>query len=160
MPKALDMVRDTARFGWSASSSSADGVPTRRNSPYASSTTTTQPPGTSSAAARTRSTVVSGNAVPVGLFGLASRTTDGRCSASTSTAWAGSSVKSSARRPTTQAVDVSRAYSGYIEYVGAKDTAVRPGPPNAWSRWSITSFEPFAAQTCDASTATPDSRTR
>src|SRR5665648_1301946 len=49
IPNALDMVRLTARFGYSASSSSADGVPARRNSPYASSTTTTQPPGTSSA---------------------------------------------------------------------------------------------------------------
>ena len=47
MPNALDMVRLTARFGCSASSSNADGVPARRNSPYASSTTTTQPPGTS-----------------------------------------------------------------------------------------------------------------
>ena len=43
---------------------------------------------------------------------------------------------------------VSRAYSGYIEYVGAKLSAVRPGPPKAWSSWSITSLEPLAAHTC------------
>jgi hypothetical protein len=40
-------------------------------------------------------------------------------------------VKSAARGPVTQAVNVSRQYSGYIEYVGAKPSAVRPGPPNA-----------------------------
>ncbi len=43
---------------------------------------------------------------------------------------------------------VSRAYSGYIEYVGAKLSAVRPGPPKAWSSCSITSLEPLAAHTC------------
>ncbi len=59
-----------------------------------------------------------------------------------------SSEKSSARRPATQRVLVSRAYSGYIEYVGAKLTAVRPGPPKAWSSCSMTSLEPLAAQTC------------
>ena len=47
----------------------------------------------------------------------------------------------------TQVVIASRAYSGYIEYVGANETAVRPGPPKAWSSWSITSFDPLAAQT-------------
>ena len=57
----------------------------------------------------------SGNAVPVGLFGEASSTTDGWCSAITSRASARSIVKSSARRPTTHRECVSRAYSGYIE---------------------------------------------
>lgn len=95
--------------------------------------------------------------MPVGLFGLASRTTDGCSRAITSRACSGSSVKSSARRPTTQAVWVSRAYSGYIEYVGAKETAVRPGPPKACSTWSMISFEPFAAQSWSAPSATPAS---
>ena len=63
-------------------------------------------------------------------------------------AWSRSSEKSSSRWPTTQSVLVSRAYSGYIEYVGAKLSAVRPGPAYAWSSWSITSLEPFAAHTC------------
>ena len=61
-------------------------------------------------------------------------------------------MKSSARRPSTQVVEVSRAYSGYIEYVGAKLTAVRPGPPKAWSSCSITSLEPLAAHTCSGRT--------
>src|SRR3954454_17588409 len=125
------MVRLTARCGWSASSSSADGVPDRRNSPEASLTTPTQPPGTAAAASSTATTVEAGSAVPVGLFGLASSTTDGACCAIAARATSGSTLKSSSRRPVTQAVDVSRAYSGYIEYVGAKDSAVRPGPPNA-----------------------------
>ena len=57
-------------------------------------------------------------------------------------------MKSSSRRPSTQVVLVSRAYSGYIEYVGAKLSAVRPGPPKACSSCSITSLEPLAAHTC------------
>ena len=42
-------------------------------------------------------------------------TTDGRCSPITSRACPTSRVKSSRRRPTTQPVIASRAYSGYIE---------------------------------------------
>ena len=68
--------------------------------------------------------------MPVGLFGEASSTTEGWCSAIVSSAASRSMLKSSARRPVTHRVWVSRAYSGYIEYVGANDTAVRPGPPN------------------------------
>ena len=70
-----------------------------------------------------------GSAVPVGLLGLGSSTTAGRCSLDQRAGRASrSSVKSSSRWPTTQSVLVSRAYSGYIEYVGAKLSAVRPGP--------------------------------
>ena len=43
-------------------------------------------------------------------------------------AWSRSRVKSSSRRPSTHSVTVSRAYSGYMEYVGANDSASRPGP--------------------------------
>src|SRR5262249_45383218 len=119
---AFDIVRDTARFGYVGSSETALGVPARRNSAYASSTTTTDP---SAAACATIASVTSiGNAVPVGLFGEASSTTDGRCREIAAIALLRSSVKSSARRPVTHAVLVSRAYSGYIEYVGANDSAV------------------------------------
>ncbi len=137
------MVRVTISRGWAGSRLSALGVPSRRNSPYASSTTTM--PG---AAAQMRSTTSSGSAVPVGLFGVASRTTAGRCCSIWASACSGSTVKSSSRRPVTQVVQVSRAYSGYMEYVGAKDSAVRPGPPKACRICSITSLEPFAAHTC------------
>ena len=44
---------------------------------------------------------------------------------------------------------------GYIEYVGAKLSATRPGPPKACSSWSITSLEPLAAQTCSGGDAVP-----
>ena len=88
--------------------------------------------------------------MPVGLFGLGSSTTAGRCLSISVPAWSRSSEKSSSRWPTTQSVLVSRAYSGYIEYVGAKLSAVRPGPAYAWSSCSITSLEPLAAQTCSA----------
>ena len=44
-------------------------------------------------------------------------------------------------------VKVSRAYSGYMEYVGVNVSADRPGPPKARNRWCITSFDPFAAHT-------------
>ncbi len=84
----------------------------------------------------------------MGLFGEGSSTTLGRCSSTTATAWSTSRLKSSSRWPTTQRVIASRAYSGYIEYVGAKDTAVRPGPPKACRICSITSLDPFAAHTC------------
>jgi hypothetical protein len=62
-----------------------------------------------------RSIDASGVRWPVGLFGEASSTTDGRCREIAAIALLRSSVKSSARRPVTQAVFVSRAYSGYIE---------------------------------------------
>lgn len=150
---ALLMVRLTARLPYRGSSSRALGVPVRRNSPYASSTTTTAFP----AASRTASTVASGSAVPVGLFGLVSRTTDGRCRRICSRAWSRSIVKSVSRWPVTHVVRVSRAYSGYIEYVGAKLSAVRPGPPKACSTCSITSLDPLAAQTCSGARSAPDS---
>ncbi len=104
----------------------------------------TSTPGTTSSS---DSTVPSGSAVPVGLFGDGSSTTLGWYSSMTSRAWPTSRVKSSSRAPVTQPVTVSRAYSGYIEYVGANETAARPGPPNACSRCSITSLDPLAAHT-------------
>ncbi len=55
---------------------------------------------------------------------------------------------------------MSRAYSGYIEYVGAKLSATRPGPPKACSSCSITSLEPFAAHTCSTRTPCGVSRER
>jgi hypothetical protein len=154
------MVRLTARCGWSASRVSAESTPSRRNSAYASSTTTTQPPGTSAAASSTSRTTSSSSEVPVGLFGLVSSTTEGCSAAISARACAGSTSNCSVRRPATQRVWVSRAYSGYIEYVGAKDSAVRPGPPKAWSTCSMTSFDPFAAHTCSGATRTPDSTAR
>ncbi len=85
--------------------------------------------------------------VPVGLFGEHSSTIEG-CSRSINSSAAGrSSTKSPSRRPVTHRVCVSRAYSGYIEYVGANDTAVRPGPPKACISCNMISFEPFAAHT-------------
>ncbi len=101
----------------------------------------------------TASTVASGRAVPVGLLGLVSRTTEGRWRRTCSRAWSTSTVKSSSRRPVTHVVRVSRAYSGYIEYVGAKLRAVRPGPPKACSTWSMTSLDPLAAHTCSGSSS-------
>ena len=59
-------------------------------------------------------------------------------------------MKSSRRGNVVHAVWVSRAYSGYIEYVGANDSTLRPGPPNAISTCSITSLLPLAAQTLSA----------
>ena len=55
---------------------------------------------------------------------------------------------------------MSRAYSGYIEYVGAKLSAVRPGPPKACSSCSITSLEPLAAHTCSGAMPCGVSRDR
>ena len=66
--------------------------------------------------------------MPVGLLGEGSSTTAGRCSSTSARARSRSSEKSSSRWPTTHSVLVSRAYSGYIEYVGAKLSATRPGP--------------------------------
>ena len=139
------MVRLTASRGRPGSRSSALGVPVRANSWYASSTTTT--PGLASTSATTTSV---GRAVPVGLFGLVTSTTSGRVSRIAATAASGSMVKSSARGKVTKAEWVSRAYSGYIEYVGAKLSTVRPGPANACSTWSITSLLPLAAHTLSA----------
>ena len=82
----------------------------------------------SPAASQSIPTASGGSAVPVGLLGQGSSTTAGRCRWMSVPARSRSSEKSSSRWPTTQSVLVSRAYSGYIEYVGAKLTAVRPGP--------------------------------
>ena len=112
-------------------------------------------PSCRAAAAHTAVTVAGGRAVPVGLFGDGSSTTAGRCSSITATAWSTSREKSSSRWPTTQPVIASRAYSGYIEYVGANETATRPGPPKACRICSITSLEPFAAHTCSGVTPCP-----
>ena len=57
----------------------------------------------------------SGRAVPVGLFGEASRRTAGRSRRMTSSTPDASRAKSSRRRPVTHRELVSRAYSGYIE---------------------------------------------
>ncbi len=93
--------------------------------------------------------------MPVGLFGLGSSTTAGRSSAMVAAAPSRSRVKSWARCACTQVVEVLRAYSGYIEYVGEKPSARRPGPPKACSSCSITSLEPLAAQTCSTATSKP-----
>ncbi len=71
------------------------------------------------------------------------------------TAASGSMVKSSRRGNVVQAVWVSRAYSGYIEYVGANDSTERSGPPNAISTCSITSLLPLAAHTWSAVSPCP-----
>ena len=86
-------------------------MPARRNSPYASSTTTIPSP----AASQSMETASGGSAVPVGLLGLGSSTTEGRRSSTSRRAASRSRVKSSSRRPTTHSVIASRAYSGYIE---------------------------------------------
>ena len=122
-------------------------MPARRNSAYASSITTT--PG---AMAQSSLITSCGRAVPVGLLGDGSRITLGWCASTRRRASSMSKLKSSWRRPATQVVMASRAYSGYIEYVGANETAVRPGPPKACRICSITSLEPFAAHTCSGLT--------
>ena len=93
--------------------------------------------------------------MPVGLLGDGSSTTDGCRSSTSSRAWSRSRLKSLSRCPVTHSVTLSRAYSGYIEYVGAKLSATRPGPPKAWSSWSITSLDPLAAHTCSGRTPWP-----
>ena len=78
-------------------------------------------------------------AVPVGLFGEVRITTDGARLDEVRWPRGRSIVKSLgpvAGHP--PGVGMSRAYSGYIEYVGANDTAVRPGPPKASSSCSMT----------------------
>ena len=44
---------------------------------------------------------------------------------------------------------------GCIEYAGVNPSAVRPGPPNAWSRCRSTSLLPLPAQTCSGVTSVP-----
>ena len=131
--------------------------PARRNSAYASSITTTPVAPGWSISAHSSPITSCGSAVPVGLFGEGSRITLGWCSSTSRRASSRSKLKSSWRRPATQVVIASRAYSGYIEYVGANETAVRPGPPNACRICSITSLEPFAAHTCSGATGKPAS---
>jgi hypothetical protein len=69
-------------------------------------------------------------------------------------------VKSIRRWPCAQPVPVPAEMIGCIEYDGVKPSAVRPAPPNACRICCSTSLEPFAAQTCPASTVTPDVRVR
>jgi hypothetical protein len=143
MANAFDIVRVTISRGWRGSSVSADGVPSRANSAYASSTTTM--PG---AASRIASTVSSGWAVPVGLLGEVTNTTSGRCSSIAATALPGSSEKSSSREARIHSVPVPVVMIGCIEYEGSNPSASRPGPPNACRIcWRI-SLEPLAAHTC------------
>ena len=93
-------------------------------------------------------------AVPVGLLGDVRMTMSGFPPISAATAMAASRLKS-ARRPTVRyLVKVSRAYCSYMEYVGENDIASRPGPPNAEKMCSMTSLEPLAGHTLDASTLT------
>ena len=98
--------------------------------------------------------------VPVGLFGLVSSTIAGCTSLMAAMVRSTFNVKSSLRCATRQAVNVSRAYSGYIEYVGSQPRAVRPGPPNAWKTCSMISLEPFAPHSWSTLRSTPDSRLR
>ena len=48
-----------------------------------------------------------------------------------------------------------RVMIGCIEYAGVNPSAVRPTPPNAWTRCSSTSFEPLPAQTWSGAIPTP-----
>jgi hypothetical protein len=89
-------------------------------------------------------------AVPVGLFGLVINTTSGRVSSTAAWAASGSMVKSSRRGAVYHSLWVSRAYSGYIEYVGVNESTRRPGPAKANSTCNITSLLPLAAQICSA----------
>ena len=59
------------------------------------------------------------------------------------------------RSPSTHVVPVVRVMIGCIEYAGVNPSAVRPTPPNAWTRWSSTSLEPLPAHTCVGATGTP-----
>ena len=72
-------------------------MPARRNSPYASSTTTMPPGSYDAAASHSIVTASGGRAVPVGLLGLGSSTTDGVRSRTSSRAASRSREKSSAR---------------------------------------------------------------
>ena len=68
-----------------------------------------------SQAARMRSMSAIGSGVPVGLFGLVSSTIEGLTSAMASITLSTFSVKSALRWASFQPVNVSRAYSGYME---------------------------------------------
>ena len=134
---------------------------------YASSTTTTgctpsAAPATSAVLAasntRLRSSGLSG--VPVGLFGLVSTIMAGLTSSMALMVASTSRVKSALRCASFHVVNVSRAYSGYMEYVGSQPRAVRPGPPKAWNSCSMISLEPLAPHSWSTSSLTPDSRSR
>ena len=146
----MDIVRVTTSRGWPGSRVSADGTPARANSAYASSTTTM--PG---ASASTASTVASGSAVPVGLFGLVRKTTSGACSRTCAAASCGLMPNSASRTPGRQRVPVPAVMISCIEYDGVKPSAVRPGPPNACSSCWMTSLDPLAAQTCAGASPWP-----
>ena len=93
--------------------------------------------------------------MPVGLFGEVRNTTSGAVARTRSATSNGSRVKSSRRPPSTQAVPDVAVMIGCIEYDGVNPSAVRPGPPNAWSSCWSTSLEPFAAHTCPGCTGCP-----
>ena len=102
----------------------------------------------------------SSTAVPVGLFGLVTKTTSGRTSRTWATAASTSIVKSARRWPSTQAVLVLPEMIGCIEYDGVKPSAVRPAPPKACRICCSTSLEPFAAHTCSGPIRSPAVRVR
>ena len=111
------------------------------------------------AASHTSSIVLSGSAVPVGLFGEARNTRSGWNSRTAATARPGSSPNPSSpasRAPGTQRVAVICVMTGCIEYDGSKPSAVRPGPPKASSSCCMTSLEPLAAQTCSLRQPVPE----
>ncbi len=122
---------------------------------YASSTTTIEGFAACAASYSAR-TVAAGTAVPVGLLGVVTKTTSGRCSAIAFSAAARSIVKSSLRGPEIHPVPVPRAMSPCIEYDGSKPIAVRPGPPKVCSSCWMTSLEPLAAQTLAGPTGWPE----
>ena len=131
------MVRLTAKFGWSLIRLTRSGAGLAEfhvrfvddeNRMHALARATTS---AVSQAARIRSISSIGNGVPVGLFGLVSSTIEGLTSAMASSTLSTFSVKSALRWASFQPVKVSRAYSGYMEYVGSAPSAVRPGPPKA-----------------------------
>ncbi len=142
--QVFENVRVTTRGRSSATRSSALQS---ANCAYASSTTTR--PGARASSCSTRST---GSTRPVGLFGEVRNTTWGWNSVITRSTSAGSSVKSAARSPSTTVAPVTLAIWACIWYVGSKVATVRPGPAYASSTVCSTSFEPFATNTCAAST--------
>ena len=101
MLHVLENVRTTT-IGTSSSTSSS--AVQSANWAYASSTTTS--PGAASSTARTSA---GGSTRPVGLFGEQRNVTTGRAESMTSRATDSSSVKSSARSPSTTVVPVMRA---------------------------------------------------
>jgi hypothetical protein len=104
--------------------------------------------------------VSSSTAVPVGLFGLVTKTTSGRTSRTWAAAAATSMVKSGRRCPSTHDVPVPAEMIGCIEYDGVKPSAVRPAPPNACRICWSTSLEPLAAHTCCGRSTSPLVRVR